>query len=157
MFGYELISTRKLDELYLRVDQLTKQRDKAKAELADVLYRRGETVDGLVADLRSARGKIDELIQYVTTGDDARRSLGEKNRALREEVDQLNQRIDDMEGLLAKEREKNMTSDLVQKWNSADKKPVDDVPDGFVIVEDDTKNVYQFDAAGRGWVQLLSR
>ena len=102
MFGYELISTKKLDELYERVDLLTKQRDRAKERLADVLGNRGEVVDRLVADLMEARRTIDDLMQYLETGDSARKSLAEKNKALKEENDRLNQRLDDMDGLLSR-------------------------------------------------------
>lgn len=109
MLGIELISTKRLDILYERLDELTKQRNDLREQLATVIQKRGATVDGLVSDLRTARETIKELTQYSKAVDAARKGLGEKNRALREQAEKDSARIAELEGMLSASSERYET------------------------------------------------
>lgn len=109
MLGIELISSKRLDILYERVNELTKQRNEAREKLATVIQKRGATVDGLVSDLRASRETVKGLTQYAKAVDEARMSLGEKNRALREQATKDALRIAELERTLTDTNERYET------------------------------------------------
>ena len=109
MLGIELISSKRLDILYDRVNELTKQRNDARERLATVIQKRGATVDGLVSDLRASREAVKGLTQYAKAVDEARMSLGEKNKALREQATKSTLRIAELERALTDANERYET------------------------------------------------
>lgn len=105
MFGYELIDSIKLDNLYKENNRLRVALAEEKEHTHEILNKRGESVDAMVKALAEESKFANEYSRRLLSSEEARRSLGEKNKQYAEENARLKERIEVLEGQLKYEQE----------------------------------------------------
>lgn len=113
MFGIEIIRSDKLDKLYAELDDAKcdledtcKKLEVEKQNLSEIRDRQGESVDELVRMLSEVTKSADEWKRLYLASEEARKSLGEKNKALSVMNGELRARVEPLEDQLNREREK---------------------------------------------------
>lgn len=104
MFGYELIDSIKLDNLYSENRRLQDALIKEKERTQEILDKRGESIDAMVKQITEESKFANEYSRRFLASEDARRSLGDKIRKYSEENKKLKDRIELLEGQLRNER-----------------------------------------------------